>query len=111
MHIDDEGNRYIYSPGDRVAVRNDLLMDENYYSIHLDCYGHRVFCEWNDEKEFICFNIGKGVVTIKNCEEGYYEIEEDKYNDWYFVDTMFVGLADECDMQDIPVTALDEILL
>ena len=111
MYIDDVGYKYWYHPGDRVIVRGDLVIDQEYGNIYLDPEGDRITSNWYQEKRDLCFDKCDGVVTIEDCYDGYYVIEEDFYHDWYFVDGMFVGLAEERELKDIPASDLDKILL
>lgn len=111
MHIDAEGYRYRYRPGDQVAVRKDLVFEKEYHSLFLSPDGCTISSLWWPEKQQLCFDECDGVVTIKDCHDGYYEIEEDWNSDWYFVDGMFIGLVDEACPKDIEISDLDKILL
>lgn len=111
MHIDDKGYKYKYYPGDRVIVRKDLVIDRDYGSLYLSPYGEGIMCTWYPEKDHICFNECDGIVTIKDCYDGYYIIKEDFSNGWYFVDGMFNGLVEDPCLKDIEISDLDKILL
>lgn len=111
MYFDEENNPYVYAPGDRVVVRDDLQVDGEYYSSVL-CRGHRPRSTWYPEKQEMYYQ-HHGVFTILNCEDGFYQVKEDEELDWCFVDTMFSGLESDLMLKEMPgvdETALDEIL-
>lgn len=93
-----------YKAGDRVLVRDDLVLHKSYYMDEGFEYNNFV-------TEMI--PLRGQVVTIKEIMFGQYKIEE-PCNGCYWTDEMFVGLADHTEDQgemDIDCSQLVSFLL
>ena len=71
-YIDEQGNRYLYAPGDHVLVRRDLVVDDDGEIDYESCDG-KIHCDWYSEKECLAKELKVSIECIDDMIQGYRE--------------------------------------